>query len=230
MSSEREESVLKSVLPVIFGYIPVAITFGLLAAQQGIGIGLTVALSAFVYAGASQFIGLALLATGATGFASVFITIGLINLRHVILTLAYLPFARKWSALERLRFFPFITDETFAVLTSTRELKTQPGSSWMLVIVSYLTWVSGTALGFYSGELVPDPKKIGLDFALPALFIGIIILFIGKRSHVVSLVSAVIFSLIFFLVLDLGKNSLLFSALLGSGLGWFYERRFEVRA
>lgn len=229
MHDSKDESVFKTVLPVVFGYIPIAIAFGLLAAQQGIGIGLTIAMSSLVYAGASQFIGLALLATGATGFASVFVTIGLINLRHVILTLAYLPATRSWSVAEKLRFFPFITDETFAILSGTRDLKTKPREAWVLLLISYLTWVLGGVVGFYSGELIPDPKKFGLDYALPAMFLGIVILFIKKKSHVVTLVSAVLLSALFFLVLDLGKNSLLLAAVLGSGLGWFYEDRFEVR-
>ena len=228
-ANTASESVFKTVVPVVFGYIPIAIAFGLLAAQQGIGIGLTLALSVFVYAGASQFIGLALLATGATGFFSVFATVGLINLRHVILTFAYLPATRKWSVMQRLRFFPFLTDETFAILTGTEILKTKPREAWQLLLISYLTWVSGSVVGFYSGELIPDPKKFGLDYALPAMFLGIVILFLKKRSHVVTLVSAVLFSVLFFLMLDLGKNSLLLAAVLGSAMGWLYENRYEVK-
>lgn len=230
MTSSRPESAFKTALPVIFGYVPVAITFGLLAAQQKAGLAMALALSAFVYAGAAQFIALALLASGATGFVSTFVTIGLVNLRHVILGLSYFPSTRAWTMRERIRFFPFLTDETYAVLMGTKELRRNPREAWTVALMSYGAWFSGTVIGFFSGELVPDPRKLGLDFALQALFIGIIVLFVKKRSHVVSLVGALAFSVLFYFVMDLGKNSLLVAAVLGSGLGWFVERRFEARA
>ena len=41
-----------------------------------------------------------------------------------------------------------------------------------------MTDSTGFGYQFFSGELVPDPRKLGLDFALQALFIGIIVLFV----------------------------------------------------
>lgn len=228
MSTASDGSVLKNVTPVIFGYLPVAITFGLLANQQQLGIALTLALSAFVYAGASQFVGLTLLATGYTAFAPVFLTIWLVNLRHFILSLAYLPQTSEWSLLSKLRFFPFLTDETFAVLMSTKKMKRDSSQAFAVAILSYGTWVTGSAIGFYSGEFVPDPKKFGLDFALTAMFVGIIVLFIKKRSHLVTLVTTLLLSLVFYGIFDAGKNSVLLAALLGSGLGWYAGREKAV--
>ncbi|CAN5433638.1 AzlC family ABC transporter permease [soil metagenome] len=215
---------LKTALPVMFGYFPVAIAFGLLANQQGASLAITMALSSCVYAGASQFVALTLLASGATEFVSVFITIGLINLRHFILSLAYLPETRSWSLAQKLRFFPLLTDETFAVLLGTAPLKRDARAATAVALFNYLTWVAGSAIGFFSGALVPDPKRFGLDFALAALFIGIIVLFLKKRSHVVTFVSCVVLSFFFFRVLDWGRNGVLLAALIGSAIGWFVGR------
>lgn len=220
-------SSLRISMPVMFGYFPVAMTFGLVASQQGVSVSMALALSGLVFAGASQFVGLTMLATNDTGFLAVFFTVGLINLRHFILSLAYLPQVRSWTVFQKLRFFPFLTDETFAVLLGQPSVAARPGAAWSVALLNYGTWFAGTATGYFSGHLIPDPKKFGLDFALPALFIGIIVLFIKKKSHIIALLATLALTVLFFGVFDLGRNGVLFAAMLGGTIGWQFGRATE---
>ena len=51
-------------MSIAIGYFPVALTFGLLAKTAGLSIIEATAMSIFVYAGASQYISLSLIASG----------------------------------------------------------------------------------------------------------------------------------------------------------------------
>ena len=47
---------LKAAVPVIVGYVPIGLAFGILASQQGLTVGTVFLMSLIVYAGSSQFI------------------------------------------------------------------------------------------------------------------------------------------------------------------------------
>ena len=64
-------------LPLLGGYIPVAISFGVIAIQAGFSTLEATLISVFIYAGASQFLLVAMVASGAPPLASrVYDTIG----------------------------------------------------------------------------------------------------------------------------------------------------------
>lgn len=209
----------------MLGYVPIGLTFGLLAEQQQIGIVSTVLLSALVYAGASQFVALTFIGLAQYSLPQIFITIWLVNLRHFILSLVYLPLTVKWNFGDKLKLFTLLTDETFAVLLNTKEIKKDPKASFRVAVLNYLTWNISTFLGFYLGVFIPNPKTIGLDFALTALFIALVTLFIKKTSHWITFVSTIMLTFFFYQYLDLGRNSVILAALFGSTLGWLWERQ-----
>lgn len=216
---------LKVSFPVILGYLPVAITFGLLASAQGISFWITLSLSLFLFAGSAQFVALTFISLSSFALPQIFLTIWLVNLRHFILSLAYLPHTKGWSLLERIRLFFFLTDETFAVLVNEKTMKKDALLSFKVAFYNYLAWNGGTIIGYFGGELIPDPKKFGLDFALVALFVAIICLFIKKKSHLVTLSSSFILAYLFYGHFELGKNAIIFSALIASFIGFLWEKQ-----
>ena len=218
-------SPFKIALPVILGYFPVAITFGLLASGQGISFGATISLSLFLFAGSAQFVALTFVSLAPFALAQIFLTIWLVNLRHFILSLAYLPHTKEWTSFEKFRFFPFLTDETFAVLTHEESMRTDPKKTFVVAILNYLSWNIGTVIGYFGGELIPDPNLFGLDFALVGLFIAILCLFIKKKSHLITLISSFLLTYLFYAHFDFGKNAIIISALLASGIGFLWEKR-----
>ncbi len=218
----KRDSVLALTSPIILGFIPIGITFGLLGYQQGLSFSAVFLFSLFVYAGSSQFAVLGLMNDGITGLFGIFMTVWLINLRHVVLSLAYLPYTKTWSWAQRLRFFPILADDPFALL-SMSDLRSDPRRAWQCTLVAYASWVTGTAIGYYFGSLFPDPKRLGLDFALTAMFLGIIVLYIKHLEHVLTLVLAVLFTIVFYFQIGLGRASIILAAVLASVIGAMVE-------
>jgi len=81
---------IKTGLPVAFGCLPIAVAFGLLAKANGLNILAATGMSALVFAGASQFVAINLLATGA-GTGEIILTTFLLNIRHFLMSAALAP-------------------------------------------------------------------------------------------------------------------------------------------
>ena len=176
-------------IPILIGYFPAAMTFGLIAKNMDIDLVHACLMSIMVYAGASQFMALNLIESGiATG--EIVIATLLMNFRHFLMS------ASLSSKLqEKSRFLPVIafgiTDETFAV-ASTREQKLSSGFLIGLESVVYSSWIAGTAVGHTLGRVLPHAIQRSLGIALYALFIAILVPAV-KRSYtaaVIALLSA----------------------------------------
>ena len=158
-------------LPVFLGYLPIAITFGLVAKSEGISIFATFLFSLLVFAGASQFIAVKLIGSGITPLDIAIVTF-LVNLRHLLMS------ASLSTRIKNKRYIPIIsfgiTDETFAVASAK---KGNMESSYLLglELISYISWVSGTILGFIAGDFLPQSVKMSMNIALYAMFIAILI-------------------------------------------------------
>ncbi len=161
--------------PVVMGYVPIGFAMGVLAGNTGLSPIETGAMSALVYAGASQFVAVALLAGGAPA-VSIVATTFLVNLRHLLMSAALSPFLRgvRPATLAALGFF--ITDETFAVSHGefTRAGRGDPLLFLGLGVTAYLSWLAATVAGAWLGGILAAPEALGFDFALPAMFIGLL--------------------------------------------------------
>jgi len=164
----------KDALPLLGGYIPVAISFGLISVQAGFSALESTLISALIYAGASQFLFIAMVASGAPLWLVVLMTL-LINARHVVYgpNLApYLPPGRCWPWLMH-----GLTDQIFALAHS--RLPTLPAAArvgWYTAaaLVAWLSWIAGTALGAVAGAQITQRWPLlgeVMPFALPALFL-----------------------------------------------------------
>jgi 4-azaleucine resistance transporter AzlC len=167
-------------VPVAVGYVPMAVAFGVLATQTGLSFFQAGAMSFFVYAGASQFASLGLLAGGASALAIVLATL-VLNFRHFLMSISLsrrlsLPFALGFG----------ITDETF-VVASLEDLLTIRFFLGLIVTV-YLAWLSGTLIGAGFSSLIPAVIARGMGVALYAMFIAILIPGV-KKSWVNGLVA-----------------------------------------
>jgi len=178
-------SAFKQALPIILGYLPVGFAYGVLARKSGISIDNTVIMSLIVFAGSAQFIAVGLIASGASAL-SVIITTFIVNLRHMLMSAALSPYLKKWSKLEIAGFTFQLTDESFAV-HSTRFANgdTHKSDTFLINSIAQLAWVGGTVLGIFSSTLISDVKPMGLDYALPAMFIALLIFQIKDKSHVI---------------------------------------------
>lgn len=184
---------IKAALPVVFGYFPIGMAFGVLAVQSGLTTLEIFLMSLLVYAGSAQFIAAGMLAAQAS-IGAIILTTFLVNSRHLLMTASLAPYVKHIGArlLSVLGFW--ITDETFAVSISA--VAKEQKSKWYffgLLWTAHLAWISSTVLGSVAGNFIPNPEKFGLDFALPAMFIALLILQVQHKKLVaVGLVSAAI--------------------------------------
>jgi len=163
------------------GYFPVAVSFGLAAVHAGLSPLMAAFISVVVYAGASQFILISLVASAASA-ASVVGIVLLMNLRHVFYGPSIL--ARLERRHRRLPLFVLaagLTDEVFA--TSVSRLAQQPPAEregWYagLQLGAYMAWVGGTVAGAWFGrDWIGHSAVLSqtLGFVLPALFFALLL-------------------------------------------------------
>jgi 4-azaleucine resistance transporter AzlC len=168
---------IRAGVPVAVGYLPMAMAFGVLAAQAGLSFAQASAMSLFVYAGASQYAALGLIAGGASALAIILATL-VLNFRHFLMSVALsrrLPLRRygprPWAAPLALGFG--ITDETFVV--ASLDARLTPRFFLGLMLTAYASWVVGTAIGAGFSSLIPPLIARGMGVALYAMFVAMLV-------------------------------------------------------
>src|SRR6056297_3883902 len=160
-------------LTIAIGYMPIALAFGLLAKNTGISLLHTVGMSLFVFAGASQFMALGLLALG-TGTVEIIFSTFIVNIRHMLMSMSINEKAVPESNLRKMVYAFGITDEVFAV-ASTREGAVGSHYLYGLSLMAYSSWVINSGIGYAAGTALPPAFQQGMSIALYAMFIGLLL-------------------------------------------------------
>ena len=166
---------MKDTLPIMVGVFPFGLAYGIVAQSVGLTPGETMLMSLLVFAGAAQFISLPMFAEGA-GMAMIALTALLINLRHLLMGMSLVPYMKELS-LGRKALLTFgMADETYAV-TISRAQSLGYSDAYQLGSNSagYITWAVSTAGGILLGSQISDPLSWGIDFAMPATFLALLI-------------------------------------------------------
>ncbi len=161
--------------PLTGAFFAIAFAFGVLAREAGMGAWGAVLMSALVYAGTAQVVALGLLAAGQPPWVIVLVTL-LINARFLLLGSVAAHRTQNWKPWERALFAWQLTDESFALLIpSSSGGLTKARATW-LQNGAYFAWVIGTAVGFQVGGDSTQLKGLGLDFALAAMMLVVLVL------------------------------------------------------
>lgn len=183
---------VKDTLPIMLGVVPFGLAYGTVAQATGLGPGETIMMSLLVFAGAAQFVSLPMFAEGA-GMVMIGFTALLINLRHLLMGASLSPYmARMPVSLKALLCFG-MADETY-VVTINRAQSAGYSAAYQLGsnAIAYVTWAFSTIAGVMLGSNIKDPLSWGLDFAMPATFLALLIpRLIDRISLTVGLVAAV---------------------------------------
>ena len=110
--------------PVMIGYFTVGTTFGLTAAQAGFGWFWPVVISLIQFAGAAQFMIVAMVTQGAA-LTEIAVVVFLLNLRHVFYGLPFLD-NKPRTLLRRVLMIFWLTDETYSLLTTRKQSDPAP--------------------------------------------------------------------------------------------------------
>ncbi|HJV17020.1 MAG TPA: AzlC family ABC transporter permease [Bacillales bacterium] len=174
-------------LSIGIGYFPIALTFGLLAKTSGLSIYETILMSLIVFAGASQYISLSLLAFG-TGIFEIILTTFIVNIRHFLMSASLNEKCEEDHLMNKMIYAFGITDETFSV-ASTKEGTVSTGFMFGLVTISYSSWVIFSGIGHLIGASLPETLQESMGVALYAMFIGLLVPSMKKSAKVVFLAS-----------------------------------------
>ena len=208
----------KQALPIILGILPTGMAYGILAQQTGLSFWLTLGMSLFVFAGASQFMAVSMMNNAVGGGAIIGATF-MVNFRYVLMSAAIAPYLNNWRIWQRALFGGMLTDETFIL----HSLNFRSGvidfiSSIALNSSLYFAWAASNIVGYKLGAMIANPEAWGLDFALPAMFVGLLMTACkDKTGAVAAIVGGVVSVCLHFL--DAGNWAVFFAALAGATAG-----------
>jgi len=180
---------------VLLSVVVVGIPFGIVARQSGLSPAEIVAMSVFVFAGASQFAMVQLFKDG-VAWPLVVATVFLINLRHLLMAAALRPHFTRAPVARRLAAAYVLTDEAFAMAIGWfRRGRTELAYYAAFAVALYILWNVATVIGMVLGPSIGEPRRFGVDFAITATFIAIVVLGVRRRSDaVVALAAALLAS------------------------------------
>lgn len=172
--------------PIMLGYLPIAITYGVLAKQAGMTLTELTLMSVFVFAGASQFMAVNMIAASA-GVVEIIIATFVLNFRHFVMSLSFMNRLRGIGLNWKVPLSLGLTDETFAMSSlHPEEAKEDKGALFYtaLILTAYFSWIMGSFLGGVLGEVIPAKLSQSMGIALYAMFVGLLIPSVKKEKRV----------------------------------------------
>ncbi|OQP03526.1 AzlC family ABC transporter permease [Geobacillus sp. 44B] len=212
---------------IAIGYMPIALTFGLLAKTTGLTLAETIMMSAIVYAGASQYIALNLLTIG-TGAFEIVLTTFILNIRHFLMS-ASLNEKAEPDVLWKKALYAFgITDETFSVAAMKEGTVNSP-YMFGLGLTAYGSWVINSAIGYVVGANLPQSLQESMSVALYAMFIGLLVPALKKQRKTILLAGmAAVINSICTLFLHVSKGwSVVIATLVAAMIGQCFVKESE---
>jgi 4-azaleucine resistance transporter AzlC len=158
----------------------IGFSFGVLARTSGFSLPMTCAMSLFVFAGGSQFLAIATIASGGTPLAAVLGGI-VLNARHLPYGLAVTPLVRGplW---KRALSSQIVLDESTALALAQPTPELGRVAFYACGCALFLTWNLGTAAGALAGGAIADPAALGLDAAFPASMVALLAPLLRRRD------------------------------------------------
>lgn len=207
---------IKSAVPIVIGYVPLGLAFGVLAEKGGLSPWEAALMSILVYSGSGQLVSLGLLAQGAA-IGSIIATVMVVNLRYLLFSASLAPKVQNLSRPVLAFLSSEITDESFAV--SISRLEEEPADKNYLLglyMTAQLSWVLSSLVGASVGNLITNIEAFGVNFALPAMFIALLVLQLKNRMFIVVAAAGGLLSVI--LAPFTGAN-VIFATVIAAALG-----------
>ena len=161
-------------IPVLMGYLAIGIAFGLMLQSIGYGAFWAFLMSLLIFAGSGQYLGVSLLAMGAS-LPEVALLTFIVNFRHLVYGLSLLEKLRGMGWRKLYMVFG-LTDETYALFSSAQPpegVRAHDFYFW-ITLLNHSYWIIGSVIGSVAGQLLGFDTT-GVDFAMTALFIVIAI-------------------------------------------------------
>lgn len=156
----------------------VGISYGSLAIAYGFPLWLPVVSSIVVLAGASEFMFIAIIASGGSPFAAALAGL-LVNARHFPFGVAVREFVgtRASSYIG----CHIMNDESVVVGISQENIVQRRAAYWACGLGIAFCWPVSVLAGAWLGRFIPDTQAMGLDAVFPAILIALIFPALQKR-------------------------------------------------
>jgi 4-azaleucine resistance transporter AzlC len=215
---------LKDGFPTVVGSMPFGMLVGSASTAAGMDPWMALAMSIIVYAGASQLAALQLMTQHAPAMI-VIATVLVVNLRFVLYSATLAPFFRQFPLMKRILLAYLLTDHVFALVSTKFKADDPsihvPSYYQAITYAQWISWQITVAIGIFLGTLIP--KAWSLDFAIPLVFLAIVMPALATRAHWLAAITASIAAL-FTASLPL-KLGLIAAALTGVIVGAWLDRR-----
>ncbi|MCH5185958.1 MAG: AzlC family ABC transporter permease [Oscillospiraceae bacterium] len=212
---------LKS-LPVMAGYTALGTGFGVLLSSKGYSFWWAILMSITIYAGSMQYVGVNLLAGGASVISTALMTL-MVNARHIFYGISMIDSYRdmgwrKWYAIFGL------TDETYSIVCSDSDLP--PGVNkknyiFILSLMNQFYWIFGSFFGAFLGNTLSF-NSMGIDFSMTALFVVIFVEQWEKNKQHLPAILGLAVSTVCLIVF--GADNFLIPSMTGNVIGLFLLR------
>ena len=165
---------LSDSLPILFGYLPLGMAFGILFDSLGYAWAYAPIAGIIIYAGSAQFLAVGLITSGAS-LLEIFMATFALNFRHIFYGLSVFDRYPK-SGLRRWYLIFGLTDETYAVITGkpAPDIDQKIDYYFHLTLLSQSYWILGCGIGAGLQSWFEFDSR-GFEFTLVALFLVILI-------------------------------------------------------
>lgn len=174
-------------IPILAGFVLTGMTCGIFAVLLGLPWWVPSFMAVAIFAGSAEFL-VASMLVGAYDPVSAFVTILIVNARHLFYGLSLLERFRRIGA-KRFYVIYALCDETFSIEYASRPPQ-GVDDGWFMFWISLLNqfyWVLGCTLGALFGAVLPVQIE-GISFAMTALFMVIFLdQWTREASHAVAL-------------------------------------------
>jgi len=190
----------RDTLPLVIGAVPFGIIFGTLSGSAGLSVTATMGMSLFVFAGSAQFIAMGLVAAG-TVWPMIILATFVVNFRHLLYTATLLAHLKRLPPRWQVPLAFGLTDETFVV--AVRRWSRRDNSLYKhwyqlgSMAFMYTNWNICTVVGLIAGRMLQDIGGWGLDFAMVAAFIGMVVPYLKDRPNLCAALAAGVSAVLF---------------------------------
>ncbi len=184
------------ILPLSIAVVPWGILAGSLAVEAGLFDFQAQAVSALVFAGSVQLVGMGLIKAGAT-LSTLLLTTLFLTSRHLLYSATMRTRISHLPLHQRLLLGFLLTDELFAVSSHQTRKEFDFWYAFGAGFSFYLVWQLASLSGIVLGQSIPDLDQYGLDFAVAATFIAIVLPSVKKLSVLVTVIIALLLSVLF---------------------------------
>ena len=222
MQKELKQDI-KDALPIVLGYLPLGMAFGVLAKEAGLSVIQATMMSVLCFTGAGQYITIGLIQAGGA-IITIFVANVLVNIRYLLFSTSTVPYLKGHVPPLIASLLSYgLTDETYAV--AMNHYQDHPATSAYMAglnLTSHLGWIGGSLLGAVLGSFITNTDQFGLGFALPAMYTCLLIFMIKRRADIWVAVSAAVICLVIgYLAPSTMSNlsNIIFATLIAATLG-----------